>query len=222
MENKLYIIVGHYGSGKSEFSVNFAKKLRNEKKKVCLADLDVINPYFRSRETRLSLLNLGIEVVSDTLNSVKGLDMPYLSPAIKAQIVHDENNLILDCGGDEVGVRVLKQFYNEIIKRGCEMYMVVNVFRPETSNVESIIKMKNQLENEIGLSIKGYINNSNFLRQTSVDDIIYADKILKEVSEVTQVPILYVSALEKLIEQLPNNVTGERFVLNLSLRNDWL
>ncbi|QVK19123.1 ATP-binding protein [Mycoplasmatota bacterium] len=222
MNKKLYIIVGHYGSGKSEFSVNFAKKLKKNKKEVCLADLDIVNPYFRSREARLSLMNLGIAVVSDTLNSVKGLDMPYLSPAIKGQIVHNKNNLILDCGGDEVGVRVLKQFYNEIIERDFEIYMVINVYRPETSNVEAIIKMKNQLENEIGLPIKGYINNSNFLRQTSVDDIIYSDKILKEVSEITQVPILYVSALEKLIKQLPNDVSGERFILNLSLRNDWL
>ncbi len=222
MENKLYIIVGHYGSGKSEFSVNFAKKLKNENKEVCLADLDIINTYFRSRESRTELTDLGIEVVSDTLNSVKGLDMPYLSPAIKGQIVHNKNNLILDCGGDEVGVRVLQQFYEDIIKRDYEMYMIVNVYRPETSQVTQIIDMKNKLENENGLSVTGYINNSNFIRQTSVDDIVYADKILKEVSELTQVPILYVSALKEIIQQLPNNVQGERFVLNLSLRTGWL
>jgi len=222
MNNKIYIIVGHYGSGKSEFSVNFAKKLKSDNKDVCIADLDIINTYFRSREAKLSLNNLGIEVFSDTLNSVKGLDMPYLSPAIKGQIVHDKQNVILDCGGDELGVRVLKQFYNEILKRDYEMYMLVNVYRPETSTVQQIIDMKNKLETEIDFSIKGFINNSNFLRQTTIEDIIYADQLLKEVSAVTHIPISYVSALENLIKQLPNNISGERFILNLSLRNDWL
>ncbi len=222
MQNKIYIIVGHYGSGKSEFAVNFAKKLKQENKEVCLADLDIVNPYFRSREMRLSLIKLGIDVISDTLNSVKGLDMPYLSPAIKGQIVHNKKNMILDCGGDVVGIRVLKQFYQEIKERNYEIYMIVNVYRPETSTVDKIIEMKNKLENEIGLSITGFINNSNFLKQTSIDDIINADKLLKEVSQKTNVPIIYISALEKYIKQLPDKVSGERFVLNLSLRTDWL
>lgn len=222
MENKLYIIVGHYGSGKSEFSINFAKKLKKENKEVCLADLDIVNTYFRSREKRESLINLGIEVVSDTLNSVKGLDMPFISPAIRGHIVHKKSNMILDCGGDNVGVRVLKQFENEIINRDYEMLMVINVFRPETSNVMQILEMKKNLESEIGLSVTGYVNNSNFLRQTTVDALIMADQIISELSDVTKVPILYVSALEKLIKQLPINIRGERFSLDLSLRNDWL
>lgn len=222
MNNKIYIIVGHYGSGKSEFSVNFAKKLNAEKKAVCLADLDIVNPYFRSREMRLSLINLGIDVVSDTLNSVKGLDMPYISPAIRGQIIKNDKIVILDCGGDNVGVRVLNQFDDEIKKRDYEMYMIVNVFRPDTNTVEQIIEMKNKLESEVDLEITGYINNSNFLRETTVEDMVYADRILKEVSKLTNKPILYVSALKSLIDKLPDEISGERFVLNLSLRSDWL
>ncbi|HEY8365138.1 MAG TPA: hypothetical protein VIK84_06160 [Haloplasmataceae bacterium] len=222
MNNKIYIIVGHYGSGKSEFSVNFARRLKKENKSVCLADLDIVNPYFRSREMRLSLSNLGIDVLSDTLNSVKGLDMPYISPAIKGEIMQNKRNLIIDCGGDNVGIRVLKQFTDEIKKRDYEMYMIVNVYRPETSDVEKIIAMEKTLELESGLTIKGYINNSNFLRQTTVEDIIYADQILKTVSQKTQKPILYVSALDNIIQQLPDEVSGEKFIINLSLRSDWL
>ena len=222
MNNNLYIIVGHYGSGKSEFAVNFAKRLKVENQNVSLADLDIVNPYFRSREKREELNKLGITVISDTLESVKGLDMPYISPAIKSSINQKNSNLILDCGGDEVGVRVLKQFYQEIVKVNYIMYMVVNVYRPETSTVDKIIKMQNDLEKESGLQVKGYINNSNFLRETTVLDIIYADEMLKEVSKRTQVPIKYISALDELINKLPNTVSGERFSLNLSLRTDWL
>jgi hypothetical protein len=222
MDNKIYIIVGHYGSGKSEFSVNFAKKLNTLNKSVCLADLDIVNPYFRSRETRLSLINLGIDVISDTLDSVKGLDMPYISPAIRGQIAYNKKTIILDCGGDNVGTRVLKQFDDLIKQRNYEMYMIINVYRPETSTVEQIIDMKNKMEAESGLLITGYINNSNFLRQTTVDDVMNADSLIKEVSKITSVPIVYVSALESILNKLPNDISGEKFEINLSLRSDWL
>lgn len=222
MDNKIYIIVGHYGSGKSEFSVNFAKKLNTLNKSVCLADLDIVNPYFRSRETRLSLINLGIDVISDTLDSVKGLDMPYISPAIRGQIAYNKKTIILDCGGDNVGTRVLKQFDDLIKQRNYETYMIINVYRPETSTVEQIIDMKNKMEAESGLLITGYINNSNFLRQTTVDDVMNADSLIKEVSKITSVPIVYVSALESILNKLPNDISGEKFEINLSLRSDWL
>lgn len=222
MQNKVYIIIGHYGSGKSEFSVNFAKRLKNNNNEVSLADLDIVNPYFRSREVKEALNSFGIDVVGDSLNSTKGLDMPFLSGAIKGHIIQDRKNVILDCGGNDVGVRVLKQFHADLIKREYEMYMTVNVFRPETSTVEQIIEMKEQLETEANLTISGIINNSNFLRQTTIEDINYSDQLLKEVSKKTNIPIRYVSGLEKIINNLPKEVGGERFILDLSLRTDWL
>ena len=222
MEHKIYIICGHYGSGKSEFAVNFAKKLKTDNTNVVLADLDIVNPYFRSREIRLSLENLGIDVISDTLNSIKGLDMPYLSPAIKGQIMQKDRTIVLDCGGDPVGCRVLKQFSEDIKKRDYEMYMILNVFRPETSNVEDIIAMKNKLEQESTLKITGLINNSNFIWQTTVEDLIYADKIIKQVSILTNIPIIYVAGLKSIINKLPESINGTPFELELHLRSNWL
>lgn len=221
-DNKIYIITGHYGSGKSEFSINFARYLKSKNNSVCLADLDIVNTYFRSREVRTSLMKNGIEVVSDTLESTKGLDMPYLSPAIKGQIINQDKNVILDCGGDNVGIRVLRQFDQEIIKRDYEVFMIINIFRPETNNVENIVKMKKSLEGESGFKITGLINNSNFLRQTTVDDIVAADNIIKQVSNNTNIPIKYVTGLKKIINNLPNEVSGERLILDLSLRSEWL
>ncbi|MDF2699613.1 MAG: hypothetical protein K0Q49_1169 [Haloplasmataceae bacterium] len=222
MNNKIYIIVGHYGSGKSEFSVNFSKYLLSKNLEVCLADLDIVNPYFRSREVREQLTKLGIVVISDTLNSTKGLDMPYLSPAIQGQIALSKKTIILDCGGDDVGIKVLKQFYHEIIKRDYEMLMIINTYRPQTSNVSQIIAMKDKLEAESGLKITGYINNSNFLRQTTIDDVMNANNIIIEVSKDTNIPIKYVSGIKKIIENLPIEAIGDRLMLDLLLRNDWL
>jgi hypothetical protein len=217
----LIIITGHYGSGKSEVAIQLALNLA-AKHVVCLADLDIVNPYFRSREVKEQLNQLGIQVIGDTLNTTKGLDMPYLSPAIKGNLTQLQQTMILDCGGDDVGIRVLSQFQKEIKARNHSLWMVVNTYRPQTATVEQIMTMKDQLENESGLEITGYINNSNFLRQTTVEDLIASDHLLKQVSQLTNCPIVYVSGLEAVINQLPSEVSGERLALNLSLRSHWL
>ncbi|ERJ11583.1 P-loop NTPase family protein [Haloplasma contractile] len=223
MEKNIYVITGHYGSGKSEFSINFARKLlKTTNRKLCLADLDIVNPYFRSREVRESLIEEGIDVVSDTLNSTKGLDMPFLSPAVRGQIVSKEKDVILDCGGDDVGVRVLKQFDDEIRMHNHEVYMVINTFRSQTGTVRKIIDMKEELERESGFEITAFINNSNFLRQTTVDDLVNSDRILKEVSQLTNIPVKYTTGMKSLIEKLPDDISGQKLILDLSLRSDWL
>lgn len=221
MKNPLIIIVGHYGSGKSEFAVNLALKKNNEYP-VCLVDLDIINTYFRSREVREFLNNKGIEVVSDTLNSTKGLDMPYLSPAIKGKIVKRDKLVILDCGGDANGAKVLIQYHNDIVDTNYEMWMVVNVFRKETSTAKQIIKMIESLENESGLKITGLTNNSNYLKQTTVEDIIYSNQIIKEVVALTNIKVIYTSSIESLIPHLPNDILGDKFPLKIYLREKWL
>ena len=157
MKAPLIIVVGHSGSGKSEFSVNLAQKLVKEYP-VCLADLDIVNTYFRSREIRETLNKEQIEVISDTYSSTKGLDMPYLSPAIQGKIFKRDKLVILDCGGDENGIKVLKQYESDIVDTLYEMWMVINVFRPETNSIEKIIKMINTLTNESKLRITGLIN----------------------------------------------------------------
>lgn len=221
MEPKIYIIVGHYGSGKSEFALNLALLL-NQNQNVCIADLDIVNPYFRTREARDQLTTLGIEVLSDTLNSKQGLDMPYLSPAISGIISLKAKTIILDCGGDEVGIRILKQYQFFLQNSNYEMLMVINTYRPLTNSVFKIINMKERLENESNLKITGYVNNSNLLRSTTVKDMILSNHILSEVSQLTNVSVKYVSGVKAIIDQLPSNILGERIVLDLFLRKNWL
>ncbi|HHU24301.1 MAG: ATP-binding protein [Bacilli bacterium] len=221
MKAPLIIIIGHYGSGKSEFSVNLAiKKARDHN--VCLADLDIVNPYFRSREARAFLSNHNIEVISDTYNSTKGLDMPYLSPAIQGRIAKRDKFLILDCGGDPNGIKVLKQFRDLIYDTPYEMWMIVNIFRPETSKTVDIISMYHALQASSGLRITGFINNSNLLRHTSVKDMLYANQIMQEVVEQTRIKVVYTSGIPELLKQLPGDILGEKFPIQIILREKWL
>jgi len=102
------------------------------------------------------------------------------------------------------------------------MLMVINTYRPLTNSVFKIINMKERLENESNLKITGYVNNSNFLRSTTVKDMILSNHILSEVSQLTNVSVKYVSGVKAIIDQLPSNILGERIVLDLFLRKNWL
>ena len=220
MKAPLIIVVGHSGSGKSEFSVNLAQKLVKEYP-VCLADLDIVNTYFRSREIRETLNKEQIEVISDTYSSTKGLDMPYLSPAIQGKIFKRDKLVILDCGGDENGIKVLKQYESDIVDTLYEMWMVINVFRPETNSIEKIIKMINTLTNESKLRITGLINNSNYLKNTTVENMIYSNQLIKEVVALTHIQVVYTTGIKSLLQQLPSDILGEKFPLKI-LREKWL
>lgn len=207
----IYFITGHYGSGKSEFSLNFAIR----KKVNMLVDLDIVNPYFRSRELEETLKEHNIELVGSTLKNALGSDLPYISG--KAFLPFYSNiDAVYDLGGNEVGAKVLRQFKEE-----ATMYMVINVFREETKDKVGILKMKNAIEGASGYQVQGFINNSNLLRETKKTDILYGQKIIEEVVKETHIPIVYTG----IYEQIPyeeGDFLGEIIPLKLYLRKSWL
>ena len=184
----IYFITGHYGSGKSEFALNFAIK-KNIK---TIVDLDIVNPYFRSREVEKILNENNIEIISSSLKNALGSDLPCISHKAFLPFYSDDD-AVYDIGGNEVGAKVLRQF-----KDKGTMYMVINVFREETSTKEGIIKMKMLIEEASGYKIEGFINNSNLLRETTKTNILYGETIIKSVSEKLNIPIVYTSYYEKL------------------------
>ncbi|MFA5720199.1 MAG: hypothetical protein WC939_03975 [Acholeplasmataceae bacterium] len=207
----IYFITGHYGSGKSEFSLNFAI-LKNIK---TIVDLDIVNPYFRSRELESLLNKYGIELISSPLKNALGSDLPYISH--KAFLpFHDTKDAVYDIGGNEVGARILRQF-----KGSATMYMVINVFREETSTKAGILKMKHLIEGASGYQVSGFINNSNLLRDTKLEDILFGQSIIKELSDELKIPIVYTSYYDH-IDVKQEDVLGELIPLKLYLRKDWL
>lgn len=207
----IYFITGHYGSGKSEFSLNFC--IQNDIK--TLVDLDIVNPYFRSRELETLLSEQGIELISSSLKNALGSDLPYISH--KAFLpFHSTLDAVYDIGGNEVGARILRQFKGE-----AEMYMVINVFREETSTKEGILKMKHLIEGASGYRVTGFINNSNVLRDTKLTDILYGQRIIKAISDELNIPIVYTSYYDRL-DVKQQDVLGTLVPLKLYLRKDWL
>ena len=222
-ERRIRIITGYYGSGKTEFAVNYVKALRAAGKKAAIADLDIVNVYFRSREKKAELEELGIEVISSSVDE-DNCDLPALSTYIRTPMLDKSYDYVIDLGGSEVGANVLGRYTNDIDPNEVDFLMVVNVFRPETGSVDDIITQIQRLEEKSHLKVTGFVNNSNLIHETTVADIVEGDKFLREVSEKTGIPILYTTCMDEVkdAENLQSQVQGEVFSMHYNMRKIWM
>ncbi|RKD30003.1 ATP-binding protein [Thermohalobacter berrensis] len=220
-DNRIRIITGHYGSGKTEFSVNYAVKLAEQGKKVAIADLDVVNPYFRTREKIDFLTEKGIKVLG---SSIKGLaaDVPAVSPEILAPIQDKSYQLILDVGGDPIGAKALGRYHNYFIEDEYDMFFVLNANRPETQTPEKAIQYLKEIETASRARVTGLINNTHLLKSTTVDEVLKGQKLVKEVSERLNIPIKYVAAIESVARELPKDIEGEILPIKMYMREEWM
>ncbi|WP_373599831.1 ATP-binding protein [Paraclostridium bifermentans] len=221
-DKRVRIIIGHYGSGKSEFSMNYVTKLRNlVDTKVAISDLDIVNVYFRTREKRDFLQSKNILPIDSSIQATT-LDLPAVSAQVTAPIYDKSYNYVIDVGGDDVGARVLGRFSNLLNPDEYDMFCVVNANREKTQTAQEVIDHIRSIENASKLKVTGLINNTHLVRETTIDDILRGQELVKEVSKLTNIPIRYVTCLESLIPQLPNSIEGEVFPINLYMRECWM
>ena len=214
---RITIITGHYGSGKSEFSINLALAKQVD----YLVDLDIVNPYFRSREQANLLEEHGVKLISSTIPKSLGSDLPYIAKESFHPFYQSSIRAIYDLGGDDIGARLLRQYQHIILDEEAILLLCINVFREQTSTVQKILQVMQKIESSGGVKIGGLINNSNFLRETTIEDVMYAQEIIQEVARQSKLPICY-TALRKDLLPYADNLAGEVLGLTLYLRKKWL
>lgn len=201
---RITIISGHYGSGKTNIAVNLAFDLKKQQQNVAIADIDIVNPYFRTKDSEAVLKDAGIKLIcSEYANS--NVDIPALPQEIYS--ITDDASLysILDVGGDERGALALGRISPKIrTENNYDMIYVVNFFRPLTSVVDSAIEVMREIENACGLRFNYIINNSNIGRETTPQDVLGSFDKANELSEKTELPILYTTVDNNLYEPLKN------------------
>jgi hypothetical protein len=197
----IVIIVGNYGSGKTETAVNLAAKSRLRGMGVKIADLDLVNPYFRTREARVSLEHIGVEVVLPDKKYMHA-DLPILTPAVAGLIQQPAELTILDAGGDDVGVTVLAALGDHLAQKQVHMLQVINPFRPFTETIEGCIQIKEEIEASSKLKITGLISNANLIDETTPEHIYHGYRFIKEVSDATGLPIEFITASSQMIPEL--------------------
>ena len=222
-DRRIRIITGHYGSGKTEFAVNYVKKLRESVDgRVAIADLDIVNVYFRSREKKEELEEKGIQVIASNLHTAVA-DVPAVSGAMTMPVINKEYQYVVDLGGNDVGTLVLGRIKPLLDHAEADFFMVVNAYRPNTSTPEGIIEQMENLEYAAGLKVTGFINNTNLVRETTAECLLHGDEVLKEVTKRTGVPVKYVSYVKDVMtEEIPEGLSGELFPMEFNMRKTWM
>ena len=197
----IFIIVGNFGSGKTEVSINLAVNQKRAGVNVKIADLDLVNPYFRTREARKALAKLGIEVVVPEEKYLQA-DLPILSPVISGLIRQPSDLTLIDAGGNDVGATVLAALADSFRNKRVHMLQVVNPFRPFTDTIESCLKMRDEIERASKMTINGIIGNANLIDETSVDDIYNGYDFVKTLSGETRLPLKFITAPVELLPDI--------------------
>jgi hypothetical protein len=191
-------IVGNYGSGKTEVSINLAVNRKRAGLDVRIADLDLVNPYFRTREARNQLEKLGIEVVLPPQEYLQA-DLPVLSPVIAGMIKNAAGLSLLDVGGDDVGAMVLAALGDAFKGIRVRVLQVVNPLRPNTSTVEGCLKIHDEIENAAQLKITGLIGNANLIDETGIDTIYNGYQFVQKLSDASGLPLEFITVARELL-----------------------
>jgi len=197
----IVVIVGNYGSGKSEVAVNLAVHHRQAGMQVRIADLDLVNPYFRSREAAAQLTELGIDVVLPPQPYVQS-ELPVLSPAVAGLIRRPGDLAILDVGGDNVGAMVLAALGDAFAGRNRQVLQVVNPLRPATATPAGCRNIRRAIEASAKLVVTGLAGNANLIDETTPREIVDGYAFMKTVSAESGLPLAFITVAEELLPQV--------------------
>ncbi len=203
---RLTLLCGHYGSGKTNVAVNLAFYLKQQYNNLVVADLDIVNPYFRTKDSLDDFKAMGIELIcSEYANT--NVDIPAL-PADMYRLTADKSlTAIVDVGGDDRGAYALGRLVPEIkAEDNFDMLMVINGYRPLTPDAQSTIEVMHEIEAACGLQFTGLVNNSNIGEETTVQSVLDSVPYANEVSRLSQLPIVMTAAKAELADGLTPHI----------------
>ena len=201
MEHKrLTLFAGHYGSGKTNIAVNYAIMLAKEGKDVCIGDLDIVNPYFRTADSKKELESAGVTLISPQFAN-SNVDLPAL-PAEAYRLVEDKNIYgIMDIGGDDRGAYALGRYVPSIkAENNYRMVFVANCYRPLTRTPEEALEVMGEIETACGLKFTDIINNSNLGPETTAETVLSSLPYMEKLSQLSSLPI-FAHTVEKTVAE---------------------
>lgn len=211
---RLTLFLGHYGSGKTNIAINYALALKRNGGKVGIADLDIVNPYFRTKDSINELSEAGIRLIcSEYANS--NVDIPALPQDMYAVTDDKSYHMVLDIGGDDRGALALGRLVPAIIEENdYSMLMVINRYRPLTRNASDTLEVMREIETACGLRFTGLVNNSNLGAETTPEDILSSAGYAYEISRLTSLPVSLTTVRADLYGEI-NSRMPEVFPLTL-------
>ena len=217
---RISIFCGHYGSGKTNVAVNYALWLKEQGGEVSIADLDIVNPYFRTKDSIEVLLKNGVRLISSEYAN-SNVDVPAL-PAETYSLLHDKNlRAVIDVGGDDRGALALGRYSEAIENDGnYELFFVINKFRPLTRNGASTIEIMNEIEKACHMKFTSIINNSNIGDETTAEDVLSSIPYAEEVSRLSQIPVKMTTVKKSIYNELSGKIEN-LMPIELYVRQSW-
>ncbi len=203
---RVTLLSGHYGSGKTNIAVNLALRMREQYPRVAVADLDIVNPYFRTKDSDADFAHAGIRLISSAFAN-SNLDLPAMPQDLYA--VTDDRSLrvIVDVGGDDRGALALGRLAPALLEENdFEMLLVINRFRPLTRDAASTLEVKAEIEAACGIPFTGIVNNSNLGAETTAETVLFSAAYAEEVARLSGLPVVYTSAVTSVCEQLAGKI----------------
>ncbi|MFN2222004.1 MAG: hypothetical protein ACK2UH_05600 [Candidatus Promineifilaceae bacterium] len=220
------VISGRFGSGKTEVAINYARALaaghapgaRGKESQpqppdgVVLVDLDIVTPYFRSREAAAEMEKVGVRVVAPSVIG-QHLDTPAITPQILGAIQQTRHAVILDVGGDKQGARALGQFSHAIRQRGYVMHFVINPFRPFTGNLQGVAASIAEIEESARLQVTSLVSNPNLIAETSLEHILEGHALVESFARALELPIALVCIERRWAGELSREELGRPLLI---------
>lgn len=215
------VFAGHYGSGKTNVAVNYALWLKNSEENVSVADLDIVNPYFRTKDSAKVLEKHGIKLISSQFAN-SNVDTPALPGEIYS--VFDDKSVysVLDVGGDDRGALALGRYVPHLLdENNYEFLFVINKYRFLTKDAKSTIEVMREIEEASKLRFTAIVNNSNIGEETTKENVLSSVAYANEVSALTGLEIKMTTVKQSLYESLKNEIINLQ-PIDLYVRQSWL
>ncbi len=219
-DKRIRIITGHYGSGKTEFAVNYAFGLAALGKKTAIVDLDIVNPYFRSREIEPLFVEKGIRVIASSIKGMHG-DLPALSPEIYSVLQDTSYEAVLDVGGDMAGARALARYHEYFDREPYDMLFVLNANRHQTNTVDGAVSYLRSIEQSSLQKVTALVNNTHLCGNTTAEEVMKGQKLCENVSVALGLPLKYVVVDKRLVDMLPKGLRGEVLPIDIYMKKPW-
>ncbi len=203
---RITLLCGHYGSGKTNVAVNMAYDQKEKYERVAIADLDIVNPYFRTKDSAKDFEDKGIELIASEYAG-SNVDIPALPQQIYSICDQKDKQVIIDVGGDDRGAYALGRIAPAILaENNYEMLFVINCFRPLTRDADSTLEVMREIEYAAKIKFTAIVNNSNLGEETTREDVLKSLAYAEEISQKTGLPIKCTSVYNRLYDDLKNEI----------------
>ena len=218
---RITVVCGHYGCGKTNLTLNLALEAAAAGERVTVADLDIVNPYFRSSEYGGLLEEQGVRLIAPVFAGTT-LDTPTLPPELYSIFEPQAGRVFIDAGGDDAGARVLGRYRPQLDAADPDIWIVLNANRPQTSSPKQALALLRRIEAACSRRCTGVVNNTHLCGMTRPEDVLKGAALAKQVAGDAKVPVVCHLATQEIFTQIsPGDLSGERFPIVIRMKKPW-